>query len=68
MIIAYYEIYKITRESKLNKSIECLSKAYQAAVKNYGPDHFSSQTLSQILHQQRNLLTNMSKIIPKALT
>lgn len=48
--------------------MEYLSKAYQAALKNYGHDHFSAVSLAQVLNQQKNLLINMDRFMPKALS
>lgn len=61
-------MFKMVKEAKPNSSIEFLTKAYQAALKNYGVEHFSTQALSQALNQRKNLLNNISKIVPKALT
>lgn len=36
MIIAYLEMFKIYKDTNSNLAINFLSKAYQAAQKNYG--------------------------------
>ena len=37
-------------------------------MKNYGGEHFSAINLAQVINQQKNILINIEKIMPKALS
>lgn len=59
IIVAHYEVFKMIKDTDPFLAKEHLSKAYHAALKNYGDDHFSTRILSQAIAQETNFLKSV---------